>query len=81
MLVATKYTSNKLWEDALKKNGLLLFLRQSHYAAQAGLEITVLLPLPSKCWDYMRVPENNKCFFTSLFSVAPESPVLPISIM
>jgi hypothetical protein len=29
-----------------------LFLRQSQYEAQAGIELVILLPLPPKCWDY-----------------------------
>jgi hypothetical protein len=24
----------------------------SHYVAQAGLELVILLPQPPKCWDY-----------------------------
>jgi hypothetical protein len=28
----------------------------SHYIAQAGLELTILLLLPPQCWDYRLVP-------------------------
>jgi hypothetical protein len=32
------------------------FLRQSHYVAQVGLELTIVLLLPPKCWDYECAP-------------------------
>lgn len=28
---------------------------EPHYVAQANLELTIVLPQPSKCWDYMCV--------------------------
>jgi hypothetical protein len=28
----------------------------SHYVAQAGLELTILLPQHPKCWDYRHAP-------------------------
>jgi hypothetical protein len=28
----------------------------SHYVAEPGLELMILLPLPPECWDYMDVP-------------------------
>jgi hypothetical protein len=31
----------------------------SHYVAQAGLKLTVLLPWPLKCWDYRCVPSTR----------------------
>lgn len=31
-----------------------MFLRES-YVAQAGLELTTLLPIPLECWDYNHV--------------------------
>jgi hypothetical protein len=33
-----------------------LFETESHYVAQAGLELDCLLPPPSECWDYKHVP-------------------------
>jgi hypothetical protein len=32
-----------------------LFKTESHYVAQAGLELFVLLPQPPDCWDYRSV--------------------------
>jgi hypothetical protein len=29
---------------------------ESHYIAQGGLELMILLPLPPKFWDYMHMP-------------------------
>lgn len=29
----------------------VFFLRQSHYVAQVGLELVILLPLPPEWWD------------------------------
>jgi hypothetical protein len=41
---------------------LLLLLAQSHYAAQAGLEFKILLPLPHECWDYRKLPTQLRFF-------------------
>jgi transposase len=30
----------------------LVFKRGSHFVTQAGLELSILLLLPPKCWDY-----------------------------
>jgi hypothetical protein len=27
-----------------------------HYVAQASLKLSILLPLPPKCWDYRHIP-------------------------
>jgi hypothetical protein len=40
--------------------GLFLFLFGigSHYLAQAGLELMILLPQPPKCWDGRHTPPH-----------------------
>jgi hypothetical protein len=35
---------------------LFVFLRQSRYVTQIGLEFVVLLPQPPEGWDYRCVP-------------------------
>jgi hypothetical protein len=35
---------------------IYLFETGSHYIAQAGLELSILLPQPPECWDYRHVP-------------------------
>jgi hypothetical protein len=35
---------------------VFLFETGSHYVAQAGLELSVLLPQPPECLDYRRAP-------------------------
>jgi hypothetical protein len=38
-----------------------LFLEtESHYVAQAGFELKILLLQPPKCWDYRCVPPSSK---------------------
>jgi hypothetical protein len=35
---------------------LVFFEARSHYVAQAGSELPILLPQPSECWDYRCAP-------------------------
>jgi hypothetical protein len=39
----------------------------SHYGAQAGLKVNLLLPLLLQCWDYKCVPEHLTHEFFILF--------------
>jgi hypothetical protein len=40
-------------------NPALFFVETgSHFVAQTGLELVILLPLPLKCWDYRCVPSH-----------------------
>jgi hypothetical protein len=35
---------------------VVLFETETHYVTQTGLELKILLPQLSKCWDYRQVP-------------------------
>jgi hypothetical protein len=38
---------------------LFIFETWSHYEAQAGLKLTIMIPEPLKCWDYRRVSPHS----------------------
>jgi hypothetical protein len=62
--VLTIYCSLKWSIDVLRLlvtrdaiiNSFVVVEIKSHYAAQAGLELLIPLPMPPKCWDYKHGP-------------------------
>jgi hypothetical protein len=52
----------------------IVFERESHYIAQAGLELVIFLPLPHQCWDYTHpTPEQKTLLFTYCFKQKPKN--------
>lgn len=39
---------------------VFVFETRSHYVTQADLQLVMLLPQPSKCWNYRYVPTSSK---------------------
>jgi hypothetical protein len=51
-----------LFPSAEKCPLIFFFKTGSHYVAQVGLELLILLPLPPKCFDYRCMPPSlDKC--------------------
>jgi hypothetical protein len=48
----------------------IFFERWSHFVIQAGLELAILLPQPSKFWDYKCTPQclpSKRYYFIEWF--------------
>jgi hypothetical protein len=45
-----------LGDGFAEQSGLVLFKTETCYVAQAGLELSILLPLPPKCWEDRQEP-------------------------
>lgn len=54
-----------LGDGFAEQSGLVLFKTETCYVAQAGLELSILLPLPPKCWDerHHHCPATRVFFF------------------